>query len=259
MSDYLLSENDYDYMVFAGDEIFRRIRTALFKHGIRQRHREEFVCSMPKIAQSMCSPGNLLGAPYVFSGGVTIMRDMLEHEVFEAYFEVKLLMALAAATDAPILSRKAGHRASSGNGVRASGSQRHGIDSRFGLYQLLRSELSSLPQHRCFKEALDERETRAFQDLREAMDEWDHAIVEGRLDRKEYLQRQISLAERDLHRAKQLRKASRILVKVGIPIGIAELLVGIPGLGLSVSSMGACSRAVSKMIEEKYHWYFGGL
>lgn len=91
--------------------------------------------------------------------------------------------------------------------------------------------------------------------LREELPMWLDELATGNIGRAELVQREIGRATKGLKVASVGSGISNLTTWVGVPIGVVELLLGLPpSLGLTVSAIGTGGAATAAKLSRKYHW-----
>jgi len=126
-------------------------------------------------------------------------------------------------------------------------------------YQIYLSEAEQVPAVKRMQDVLRLREDRKLTDFRNRVYEWSMALRSGDINAEQRIRKEIASANQALKSLGTCRKAGRILTYLGLPIGVATTLFGMPPqAGLCMSAVGLAIELGARQIEWNKRWTLVG-
>ncbi len=131
-------------------------------------------------------------------------------------------------------------------------------ESFLRCFYIFLEEVDAFPVVESIDDVLRLRENRHIENWRQALLEWSLEIRAGRLESEREMRREIRAAMRDLRRVGTMRTISGLMTVLGLPIGVAELVMGIVGPGFALTSVSVGLEGYSRAKQSQHQWLLLG-
>jgi len=132
-------------------------------------------------------------------------------------------------------------------------------DSYWKAYQIYLEEIEIFPDLRTINDVIRLRQKPEIKKVRNSLREWSLCIRAGEENAEKEMRKEIKNA---IHKVKRLGPVKKIgwwSAVMSLPIGIAELLIGSPGIGgLILASLGTASLIYSRKMKKQNDWFLIG-
>jgi hypothetical protein len=127
------------------------------------------------------------------------------------------------------------------------------------LFRVVSEDIGTLLPPRSLSSALRLGGSSEAEALREKSSEWIDKIEAGELGGIEPIRKEIKLAIRSLEKVGLAKSIGSMLTLTAVPIGVAEMMLGSPGVvGLALGTVGTIAEVNVRSTEKRYRWALFG-
>jgi hypothetical protein len=130
---------------------------------------------------------------------------------------------------------------------------------RLTLFRVVSEDIGTLLPPKSLSSALRLGKSSEAEALREKSSEWIEKIEAGELGGIEPIRKEIKLAIRSLEKVGLAKSIGSMLTLTAVPIGVAEMMLGSPGVvGLGLGAVGTIAEVNVRSTEKRYRWALFG-
>jgi hypothetical protein len=128
-------------------------------------------------------------------------------------------------------------------------------DKKLILMRFVAQDIGTLLPPRSLAKTLRLSKSPEADALRHKTDEWVLKLKKGELSGLDSIQRELRRAIRSLEKTKQAKGIGAFVTLAAVPIGIAEMVLGSPGVaGLALGAIGTVAEVTVRATERRYRW-----